>query len=117
MKIKSGDIFYANLDPVVGSEQSGIRPVIVIQNNIGNKYSSTIVVVPITSSIYRSNLSTHISLVNTKMSKKSIALVEQIRTIDKSRLLEKITYVDKEDLKRIKEAIKKNLDIRWIGFI
>lgn len=117
MKIKSGDIFYAKLDPVIGSEQSGIRPVIVVQNNIGNKFSPTIIVIPITSNISKSNLPTHVKLLKTKVPRKSIALIEQIRTLDKSRLISKITCVDEEDLKRIKEAIKRNLDIRWIKFI
>lgn len=117
MNIKSGDVFYAKLDPAIGSEQSGVRPVIVIQNNIGNKFSPTIVIVPITSNISKSNLSTHVKLDNTKLPKESIALVEQIRTIDKSRVIKKISRVGKEDLKRIKEAIKKNLDIRWVRFI
>lgn len=117
MNIKSGDIFYAKLDPVIGSEQSGIRPVIVIQNNIGNKFSPTVVVIPITSNINKSNLPTHVKLLNTKLSKKSIALIEQIRTLDKTRLINKVTCVDQEDLKRIKTAIKKNLNIRWIELI
>ncbi len=114
MKIKSGDIFLARLNPVVGSEQSGNRPVIVIQNDIGNTYSPTVVVIPITSNINKNNLPTHVNLSNTKLAKESIALVEQIRTIDKSRLVSKISHIGKEDLKRVKEAIKLNLNIRWI---
>ncbi len=112
MKVKSGDIFYARLDPVIGSEQSGIRPVIVVQNNIGNKFSPTIVIIPITSNISKYKLPTHVILENTILNKKSMALVEQIRTLDKSRLIEKITVIGKKDLEKIKEAIKLNLNIR-----
>lgn len=117
MKIKSGDIFYARLDPVVGSEQSGIRPVIVVQNNIGNRFSPTIVIIPITSNISKNKLPTHVILENTKLNKRSMALVEQIRTLDKSRLLEKITVTEKSDLERIKDAIKHNLNIRGFRFL
>lgn len=113
MKIKLGDIFYANLDPVVGSEQDGIRPVIIMQNNVGNKYSPTVVIIPITSKIVKHSLPTHVLLKETKgLSKLSIALVEQIRTLDKKRLMNKITTISEKDLNEIKKAIKKNLNIR-----
>lgn len=113
MNIKLGDIFYAILTPTIGSEQDGIRPVVIIQNNRGNRYSPTTIVVPITSKLSKRDLPTHVLLSSTKgLEKKSIALIEQIRTLDKSRLLEKITRVSDEDLENIKEAIKKNLSIR-----
>lgn len=113
LKIKLGDIFYANLDPVVGSEQDGIRPVIIMQNNVGNKYSPTVVIIPITSKIVKHSLPTHVLLKETKgLSKLSIALVEQIRTLDKKRLMNKITTISEKDLNEIKKAIKKNLNIR-----
>ena len=116
LKIKLGDIFYAVLTPTVGSEQGGIRPVLIIQNNKGNRYSPTTIVVPITSSLSKRNLPTHVPLSSTiGLERKSIALIEQIRTLDKSRLLKKITRVSDEDLKNIKEAIKKNLNIRGMG--
>ena len=115
MNIKMGDIFYAILTPTIGSEQDGIRPVLVVQNNKGNRYSPTTIVIPITSSLSKKELPTHISLDNTKcLEKKSMALIEQIRTLDKSRLLTKITRADKVDLEKVKEAIKKNLNIRGI---
>lgn len=116
MKIKLGDIFYAILTPTIGSEQDGIRPVLVIQNNKGNRYSPTTIVVPITSSLSKRDLPTHVPLNTTLgLEKKSIALIEQIRTLDKSRLLEKITRASDEDLNKVKEAIKKNLNIRGMG--
>lgn len=115
MNIKMGDIFYAILTPTIGSEQDGIRPVLVVQNNKGNRYSPTTIVIPITSSLSKKELPTHILLDNTKgLEKKSMALIEQIRTLDKSRLLTKITRADKVDLEKVKEAIKKNLNIRGI---
>ncbi len=90
--IKRGDIFYANLSPVVGSEQGGIRPVLIVQNNIGNKYSPTVIVAAITSKINKAKLPTHIELdaQNYGLDKDSVILLEQIRTLDKARLLTKI---------------------------
>ena len=115
MNIKMGDIFYAILTPTIGSEQDGIRPVLVVQNNKGNRYSPTTIVIPITSSLSKKELPIHISLDNTKgLEKKSMALIEQIRTLEKSRLLTKITRADKVDLEKVKEATKKNLNIRGI---
>jgi len=90
--IRRGDIFYANLSPVVGSEQGGVRPVLVVQNDIGNKYSPTIIVAAITSKINKAKLPTHIELSGTTygLEKSSVVLLEQIRTLDKARLIEKI---------------------------
>ncbi len=90
--IRRGDIFYANLSPVVGSEQGGVRPVLVVQNDIGNKYSPTIIVAAITSKINKAKLPTHIELSGTTygLEKNSVVLLEQIRTLDKARLIEKI---------------------------
>ncbi len=113
MKIEFGDIFYAILSPSVGCEQDGFRPVLVIQNNKGNKYSPTTIVVPITSKVDKRDLPTHVKLKTTKgLKKESIALVEQIRTLDKRRIFSKITKISKEDLENVKKAIKKNLSIR-----
>lgn len=113
MNVKLGDIFYAILTPTIGSEQDGIRPVLVIQNNKGNRYSPTTIVVPITSSLSKRELPTHVVLETTKgLEKRSMALIEQLRTLDKSRLLAKITKVSESDLSKVKEAIKKNLNIR-----
>lgn len=96
MQIKRGDMYYADLSPVIGSEQGGIRPVLVIQNNIGNKYSPTVIVSAITSKLNKSKLPTHIELDSEEYGLKSdsIILTEQIRTIDKSRLKEKIGHID-----------------------
>ena len=96
MVIKRGDMFYADLSPVVGSEQGGVRPVLVIQNNVGNKYSPTVIVSAITSKLNKSKLPTHIELDSEEFGLKSdsIILTEQIRTIDKSRLKEKIGHIN-----------------------
>ncbi len=90
--IKRGDIYYANLSPVVGSEQGGVRPVLIVQNDVGNKYSPTVIVAAITSKINKAKLPTHIELcANTYgLERDSVVLLEQIRTLDKARLLEKI---------------------------
>jgi len=98
MVIKRGDMFYADLSPVVGSEQGGIRPVLVIQNNMGNKYSPTVIVSAITSQMNKNRLPTHIELDSEEFGLKSdsVVLAEQIRTIDKSRLKEKIGHIDND---------------------
>ena len=96
MVIKRGDMFYADLSPVVGSEQGGIRPVLIIQNDLGNKYSPTVIAAAITSQTNKNKLPTHIELgENTSgLKTNSVVLAEQIRTIDKSRLKEKIGHID-----------------------
>ena len=107
MIIKRGDMFYADLSPVIGSEQGGVRPVLVIQNNIGNKYSPTVIIAAITSQINKAKLPTHMEL-NSKqygLSKDSVILLEQIRTIDKQRLKEKIGHLDEELMERVDEAL------------
>lgn len=108
MQIKRGDMFYADLSPVIGSEQGGIRPVLVIQNNVGNKYSPTVIVSAITSKLNKSKLPTHIELGSEEYGLKSdsIILTEQIRTIDKSRLKEKIGHInDTKVMSRIDNAL------------
>ena len=96
MIIKRGDMFYADLSPVVGSEQGGVRPVLIIQNDLGNKYSPTVIAAAITSQTNKTKLPTHIEIVeNTSgLKSNSVVLTEQIRTIDKSRLKEKIGHID-----------------------
>ena len=96
MTVKRGDIYYADLSPVVGSEQGGIRPVLVIQNDIGNKYSPTVIAAAITSQINKAKMPTHIELAakDYGLNKDSVILLEQIRTIDKRRLREKIGRID-----------------------
>lgn len=101
MVIKRGDMFYADLSPVVGSEQGGIRPVLIIQNDVGNKHSPTVIAAAITSQIGKTKLPTHIEI-DQKLAKglksDSVVLAEQIRTIDKSRLKEKIGHIDDRNL-------------------
>ena len=108
MMVKRGDIFYADLSPVVGSEQGGVRPVLVIQNNIGNKYSPTIIIAAITSQINKAKLPTHIEITSQEygLPKDSVVLLEQIRTIDKKRLREKIGKFDNEMMRYIDDALK-----------
>jgi len=106
--IKRGDIFYADLSPVIGSEQGGIRPVLIIQNNVGNLHSPTVIVAAITSQISKNKLPTHIEIPSQKTGLKidSVILAEQIRTIDKSRLKEKICHIkDKELIDEVNLAI------------
>ena len=113
MVIKRGDIFYADLSPVVGSEQDGIRPVLIVQNNLGNKFSPTVIVVAITTQ-KKPMLPTHIPVLKEKygLPKNSIILTEQVRTLDKSRLKEKIGEFDTEIMERVKKALKISLSIR-----
>jgi len=108
MIIRRGDMFYADLSPVVGSEQGGIRPVLIIQNDMGNKYSPTVIAAAITSQTGKSKLPTHIEIGAKENGLKadSIVLAEQIRTIDKSRLKEKIGHIDdKEVIAKINNAL------------
>ena len=107
MVVKRGDIFYADLSPVIGSEQGGIRPVIIIQNDIGNKYSPTVIVSAITSQINKAKLPTHveISSVEYGLNRDSVVLLEQIRTLDKKRLKEKIGHMTDVDMKKVDKAL------------
>ncbi len=100
MQIKRGDMFYADLSPVVGSEQGGIRPVLIIQNDMGNKYSPTVIAAAITSQMNKTGLPTHINIDSETCGLKSnsVVLAEQIRTIDKSRLKEKIGHIEDEKI-------------------
>ena len=110
-EIKRGDIYKADLSPVVGSEQGGIRPVVIVQNNMGNRYSPTIIVVPITTRLNKKNLPTHTKINNSSLLKESIALMEQIRTIDKSRLIEFIGVLNESEMNRITEALRISIDV------
>jgi mRNA interferase MazF len=105
--VKRGDIFYADLSPVVGSEQGGIRPVIIIQNDIGNKYSPTVIVAAITSQINKAKLPTHVEISSEEygLNKDSVVLLEQIRTLDKKRLKEKIGHMTEHDIQKVEEAL------------
>lgn len=106
--IRRGDIYYADLSPVVGSEQGGVRPVLVVQNDIGNKYSPTIIVAAITSQIHKGKLPTHIEISASDygLSKDSVILLEQIRTIDKRRLKEKIGFLASEIMSKVDEGLQ-----------
>ncbi|WP_055666539.1 type II toxin-antitoxin system PemK/MazF family toxin [Desnuesiella massiliensis] len=105
--VKRGDIFYADLSPVVGSEQGGIRPVIIIQNDIGNKYSPTVIVSAITSQINKAKLPTHVEISSEEygLNKDSVVLLEQIRTLDKRRLKEKIGHMTEADMDKVDKAL------------
>lgn len=108
MQVKRGDIFYADLSPVIGSEQGGVRPVLVVQNDIGNKFSPTIICAAITSKINKAKLPTHVEIdaIEYELVKNSVILLEQIRTIDKKRLKEKICHLDSELMKQVDKALK-----------
>ena len=100
MTIKRGDIYYADLSPVVGSEQGGIRPVLIIQNDVGNRHSPTVICAAVTSRMNKAKLPTHI-----------VILLEQIRTIDKQRLREFVCHVDSRMMGKVNEAIRISLDL------
>ena len=113
MDIARGDIYYADLSPVVGSEQGGVLPVLVIQNDVGNKYSPTVIIAAITSQLEKAKLPTHIELSKDKynLSKDSVVLLEQIRTLDKRRLKEKICSIDKTKMNQVELAMMISLGI------
>lgn len=106
--VKRGDVFYADLSPVVGSEQGGVRPVLVIQNDVGNKYSPTVIIAAITSQINKAKLPTHIEISGDDygLNKDSVILTEQVRTVDKKRLKEKIGHLDDELMEKVNEALE-----------
>ena len=113
MQVRRGDIYYADLSPVVGSEQGWIRPVLVIQNNIGNRHSPTIICAAITSRMNKAKLPTHIEIEASAygIMRDSVILLEQLRTIDKRRLKDKICHLNKEQLASVDEALKISLDL------
>ncbi len=113
MSIKRGEIFYAELNPVIGSEQGGTRPVLVVQNDIGNQYSPTTIIAAITSQITKAKLPTHVEVKARRsgLERDSVILTEQIRTIDKSRLKEKVAVLDEEVMLRVDEAIEISLGL------
>ena len=108
MSVKRGDIYYADLSPVVGSEQGGLRPVLIIQNDIGNRYSPTVIAAAITSRLGKSRLPTHIDIYAERagLTKNSVVLLEQIRTIDKRRLKEKMGHLDDDTMRTVNNAIQ-----------
>ncbi len=113
MNIKRGDIYYADLSPVVGSEQGGVRPVLIVQNDVGNKYSPTVIAAAITSKQYKTELPTHIHVAadGCGLQKDSVVLLEQMRTIDKTRLKEKMGSLDSDSMNMINRAITVSLGL------
>ncbi len=107
MTVKRGDIFYADLSPVVGSEQGGLRPVLIVQNDVGNRYSPTVIAAAITSKLGKTRLPTHIDVFGSQvgLQRDSVVLLEQIRTIDKRRLKEKMGHLDEGLMHAVDEAI------------
>ncbi|MDN6195555.1 MAG: type II toxin-antitoxin system PemK/MazF family toxin [Atopostipes suicloacalis] len=111
--MKRGDVYYADLSPVIGSEQGGIRPVLILQNNIGNRYSPTVIVAAITSKLGKSKVPTHVSIgKDEELTLDSAALLEQIRTIDKQRLTDKITHLSEELMSEVDAALKISLGLK-----
>lgn len=113
MQIRRGDIYYADLSPVVGSEQGGLRPVLIIQNDVGNRYSPTVIAAAITSQLTKAKLPTHIDVYADRfgLAKDSVILLEQIRTIDKRRLKEKMGHLDDSIMQRVNEAISVSIGL------
>ena len=111
--MKRGDIFYADLRPVIGSEQGGIRPVLIIQNDVGNRHSPTVICAAITSKMNKAKLPTHIELNASKydMDKDSVILLEQLRTIDKKRLKDRICHLDGEITQKVNRALEISLEL------
>ncbi|HEY4553573.1 MAG TPA: type II toxin-antitoxin system endoribonuclease NdoA [Bacillaceae bacterium] len=113
MIVKRGDVYFADLSPVVGSEQGGVRPVLVIQNDIGNRFSPTVIVAAITAQIQKAKLPTHVEIDSKRygFERDSVILLEQIRTIDKQRLTDKITHLDEEMMEKVDEALQISLGL------
>lgn len=111
--IRRGDIYYADLRPVVGSEQGGVRPVLIIQNDVGNRHSPTVIVAAITSQIHKVKLPTHVELASERchIVKDSVILLEQLRTIDKRRLKDKVCHLDEEMLRKVNHALFVSLEL------
>ncbi len=115
MSVKRGDIYYADLSPVVGSEQGGVRPVLIVQNDVGNKFSPTVIAAAITSQREKAKLPTHIELhaQDCGLSKDSIVLLEQIRTIDKRRLKEKMGRLDDRSMNSVNQALTVSFGLNY----
>lgn len=113
MMIRRGDIYYADLRPVIGSEQGGIRPVLIVQNDTGNRHSPTVIVAAITSKMNKAKLPTHIELSTKQCNivKDSVILLEQLRTIDKQRLKDKVCHLDDTLLEKVNRGLRISLDL------
>ena len=114
MTVRRGDIYFADLSPVVGSEQGGVRPVLIVQNDVGNRHSPTVICAAVTSQMNKAKLPTHIALSATEyaLPKDSVILLEQIRTIDKQRLKEKVCHLDDAMMQRVNHAILVSLGLK-----
>ena len=113
--IRRGEIYYADLDPIVGSEQGGTRPVLILQNNIGNKLSPTVITAPITGRKKKKLLPTHVNITTTELPQYSTILLEQIRTIDKQRIFEYVGNLSKEQMNRVEQAIDISFGMMYLG--
>lgn len=113
MIVKRGEVYYADLSPVVGSEQGGVRPVLIIQNDIGNRYSPTVIAAAITSQINKAKLPTHVEIQAKQygFEKDSVILLEQIRTLDKRRLKERVAFLDNEIMTKVNRALEISLGL------
>ena len=113
VNVKRGDVFFADLSPVIGSEQGGTRPVLILQNDIGNRFSPTVIVAAITAQIQKAKLPTHVEIDAEKygFERDSVILLEQLRTIDKSRLTDKITQLDEELMEKVTIALEISLGL------
>lgn len=113
-KVKRGEIYYADLSPVVGSEQGGVRPVLVLQNDIGNYYSQTVIIAAVTTQVQKNKLPTHVLLGKdeTPLAHDSVILLEQVRTIDKQRLQDRITQVNATRMREVDRALKVSLGLK-----
>ncbi len=109
--IRRGDVYYANLSPVVGSEQGGIRPVVIVQNDKGNRYSKTVIIAPVSKKMSKPPIPTHVIFSAEHLNHVSMILCEQLRTIDKSRLLHWICTLDEHTLAKVSEAIRVSLNV------
>lgn len=116
MDVKRGDIFFADLSPVVGSEQGGVRPVLIIQNDIGNRYSPTTIIAAITSQIKKGRLPIHVEITaeEHQLERDSVVLLEQIRTIDKRRLREKVAHLDQAGMDRVDQALAISVGLKVV---
>lgn len=114
--MKRGDVYFADLSPVVGSEQGGVRPVLIIQNDIGNRFSPTVIIAAITAQIQKAKLPTHVEIDAKQygFDRDSVILLEQVRTIDKQRLTDKITHLDDDMMLKVNEAL--NISIGLVDF-
>ena len=116
MEVRRGDIYYADLSPVIGSEQGGIRPVLIVQNDVGNKYSPTVIAAAITSKKFKTQLPTHIRVQADEcgLAKDSIVLLEQVRTLDKQRLRERMGSLDDIEMSKINHALQVSFGLNFI---